>query len=171
MKKIILFLSILSFGFTKAQVAFGKTSVDGSAVLDFAENLHKGIILPWVEDLTKVSHSPGTLLYSSTDKKVLWFDGASWQDLSVNTGNVDTSEILNLPENEIITKSAVIIGDVETAPIGVLSLNKQRKALVLPKDDLPWQNIKKPEAGTIVYDTTNNLICVFNGTEWTFWGK
>ena len=101
----------------------------------------------------------------------MWYDGVAWQDLSVNVGQVDLSEIQNLEENNVVTGSAVIIGNPVNAPIGILSLNAPNKALILPKNISPWENIKKPEAGTIVYDTVNNLVCVFNGLEWTFWGK
>lgn len=169
MKKIISIVFIVAAQAVFGQVAIGKTTVDGSAILDFGENTNKGIILPWIEDLTKVTHSAGTFLYDATDKKVKWFDGTAWNDLSVHTGAVDLTEVKDLQESG--AQSGAIIGDVANAPIGVLVLNKPGKALVLPKSTEPWLNIKQPEPGTMVYDTTNNLICVFNGTEWTFWGK
>ena len=70
MRNLILILFVLSFNLGFSQVAFGgKTSIDGDGVVDFSENLNKGIILPWVEDTAKVSHTAGTLLYNSTEKK------------------------------------------------------------------------------------------------------
>lgn len=169
MKTIFSAIFLLSVQAVFGQVAIGKTSIDGSAILDFKENTNKAIILPWIQDLTKVTHSAGTLLFDATEKKVKWFDGTIWNDLSIHTGTVDLTEIKDLQESG--TQSGVIIGDVAGAPVGVVVLNKPGKALVLPKNTEPWLNIKQPEPGTVTYDTTNNLVCIFNGTEWTFWGK
>lgn len=172
MKNIISIILVLGFNYVFCQVAFGgKTTVDGSGVLDFSENLNKGIILPWVEDITKIKHSAGTLLFDVNEKKVKWYNGEVWEDLSVTEGAIDTAEIADFPENEIILKSAVILGEPNGAPIGVLSLNAANKALILPKNKEPWLTIKNPEPGTISYDTINDVICIFNGKEWTFWGK
>lgn len=171
MNKILILIFIANLGLVNAQVAFGKTSVDGSAVVDFVENSNKGLILPWVEDLTKIEHSAATLLYDTKNKKVIWFDGTTWKDLSIRPGAADLTETATYDENEKVTGSAVIIGDPGTASVGVLSLNKEGHALILPKNVMPWENIKNPEPGTITYDTVNNLVCIFNGVEWTFWGK
>lgn len=157
---IFSFISLCAF----AQVAIGKTEVEGSAILDFKSDTNKGIILPWTSSVT--NPSPGMLIYNTTDKKVMYRDNTTWQDLSINTGSVDTQEIENLSE----VGEGLIIGDVSGAAEGVLVLNDNTKALVLPKNSEPWLNIQDPEAGTIVYDTKNNLLCVYNGAEWTFWG-
>lgn len=158
---IFSFISLCAF----AQVAIGKTGVDGSAILDFKSDTNKGIILPWVDSSTGIT-SVGALIYGVSSKKVMYRDNTGWQDLSVNTGSVDTQEIENLSE----VGEGLIIGDVSGAAEGVLVLNDNTKALVLPKSSEPWLNIQDPEAGTIVYDTKNNLLCVYNGTEWAFWG-
>ena len=70
---------------------------------------------------------------------------------------------------EIVVKG-VYLGNEISCRQGVLILEDNSKALVLPKSNQPWLNIKNPEAGTLVYDTQNNLICIYNGLEWTFWG-
>lgn len=160
---IIVAINLLS-NLSTAQVAIGKETVDGSGILDFQANSQKGIILPWISDISLVEQ--GSLIYNAIDKKVKFRNGLNWQDLSIKEGQVDTSEID--PYNEL--GEGVIIGDKLNAPSGVLVLNRQDKALILPKNLNPWDNILKPEPGTITYDPDANLICIFNGTEWTFWG-
>lgn len=161
---IILLITILSPALI-AQVAIGKEAVEGSALLDFAADTQKGIILPWVDNQTITEK--GSLIYSVTDKKVMFYDGAAWQDLSLKEGAVITTEIDNFDE----VGEGVIIGVATSIKQGVLILEDSTKALVLPKSDKPWDNIKNPEAGTLVYDPIAKLICVYNGTEWTFWGN
>ncbi|MDO5655525.1 MAG: hypothetical protein Q4G27_05235 [Flavobacteriaceae bacterium] len=147
-----------------AQVAISKASVDGSALLDFAENSNKGLILPQVQG--DIAAIPGMLVYNADLKKVQFYNGNSWQDLSVKEGVVDLTETADLAE----TGSGIVIGDAVTAADGVLVLNQSGTALVLPKNQTPWINIKNPEPGTMTYDPENNVICIFNGLEWTFWG-
>lgn len=147
-----------------AQVAISKATIDGSALLDFAENSNKGLILPQIQgDITAI---PGMLVYNADLKKVQFYNGDNWQDLSMKEGIVDLTETADLAE----TGAGIIIGNAETAPEGVLVLNEIGKALVLPKNQTPWINIKNPEPGTITYDPENDLICIFNGLEWAFWG-
>lgn len=165
MKKYTFFILSLIGVYSFAQVAIGKTGVDGSAILDFSSSTNKGIILPWVDSSTGIT-SVGALIYDVSSKKVMYRDNSTWQDLSVNTGSVDTQEIDALNEKG----GGIIIGDSNSAAEGVLVLNDSSKALILPKSSEPWLNVKSPEAGTLVYDTQNNLVCVYNGTEWTFWG-
>ncbi|MFB9078942.1 hypothetical protein ACFFLS_10415 [Flavobacterium procerum] len=62
-----------------------------------------------------------------------------------------------------------VIGAQSSDVDGVLVLESSNKALILPKVVSPHLNIIKPMAGTICYDTVKKLLCVYNGTEWTFW--
>lgn len=165
MKKLYIVLLVSTFtNIAMAQVAIGKETVDGSGILDFQAETQKGIILPWVLDYSLVAE--GSLVYNAIDKKVQFRNGVSWQDLSVKEGAVDLSEIDLLDD----LGEGVIIGDKLDAPTGVLVLNRPGTALILPKNTTPWDNILNPEAGTITYDPNTDLICIFNGSEWTFWG-
>ncbi|MDG4946923.1 hypothetical protein NMK71_10915 [Weeksellaceae bacterium KMM 9713] len=164
MKTLFIIIFILSAPFIVAQVAIGKDDVEGSAVLDFASNTQQGIILPWITE-SSIAET-GSLIYSVEEKKVKFFNGSIWQDLSVKQGEVDTTEIDGFDE----VGAGVLLGNENSTLQGVLVLDDNSKALVLPKSNQPWLNIKNPEAGTLVYDSENKLICIFNGLEWTFWG-
>lgn len=164
MKNILYITFICLLSTASAQVAIGKSTVDGSGILDFAENTNMALILPQTND--GIVGVKGSLVYNIVEKKVQFYDGTTWKDLSIKTGNVDTSEIDGYTERG----NSIIIGDAATADDGVLVLNMPEKALILPKNITPWENIKNPEPGTITYDTNANLICVYNGVEWTFWG-
>ena len=173
MKKGLL-LCLLAFSqFYFSQVAIGKTNITNNSVsLEFGNisntNIQKGILLPWITDQEAVVKTPGTIIFDATDRKIKYFKGGEskiWEDLTIsNTGIVDVSKQNTLDENE---DSKVSIG-VPTNTPGVLVLEDTDKAMILPLID-GYQTIKNPSPGLIAYDTTNNLFCVFNGTEWTFW--
>ncbi|MEC5395705.1 hypothetical protein [Bergeyella sp. RCAD1439] len=171
MNRFWIVLGILFVDFFSAQVAFGgKLEVEGSAVVDFPEDTGKGVILPWLVKLDVVEHSAGTLGYSLEHKKVLWYNGESWEDLSLREGTVGELEEAELLESEPMNGGDVIIGEPLNVPQAVLALNAPGKALVLPRESKPWLSIREPEPGTMVYDKALRLWCVFNGLEWTFWG-
>ncbi|MTG99417.1 MULTISPECIES: hypothetical protein [Myroides] len=163
---ILLICTHLSFG----QSAIGKFEVEGEDVLlDFKEDDNRGIILSWVTKQDDVlDPEGGTLIYDANDKKVKYYMGGTvkkWEDLSVNTGLVDTSIQAGLVDE----RDPTIIGSQASTAKGALILEANDKAMVLPKMNSPHLNIKSPAAGTIVYDKVSKMLCVFNGKEWAFW--
>lgn len=163
MKARLIYMLCMLATLSYAQVAIEKDNIDGSGIVDFKLNSNKGIVLPYV--LQAPEDVPGSLLYDANKKKVLFYDGVEWKDLSRKEGMVDISK----GHVDRGSKQGVIIGD-DTQESGVLVLNDNKKALILPKNQEPWKNIKSPEAGTITYDLKNKVICIYNGKEWTFWG-
>ena len=184
MKKYIAIASILLSNLAFAQVAIGKKELSNGAVSlefgDYTAGQGKGLILPYVQDASSMNSSvPGTLVFDTSDNIVKYKTiGNSWVALTTNeittvesnpnfntAGQVDTS--LQNSYNEIATAKASIgtPSDIE----GVLVLEESQHAMVLPKVPNPHLNIINPEPGTIVYDTVNNQLAVFNGTVWSFW--
>ena len=161
MKKLILllFLPVL----LNAQVAIGKTQIDGSGILDFPAGTTNGIILPRVLDTEGMTAEPGTLVFDVATSRVKYFNGA-WADLSDKTGTSPT-----LIAGNDIAATGVIIGATSSTANGVLVLESADKALILPKIIDPVTSVKSPVAGMICYDPGTKLICVYNGTEWFFW--
>ncbi|WP_026038864.1 hypothetical protein [Myroides injenensis] len=169
-KTIVLIFSLFVGTHCFAQSAVGKFEVEGEDVLlDFKQDDNRGIILSWVtNENVVVNPSGGTLIYDSNDKKVKYYRSGAfkkWEDLSVNSGEVDLSIQEGIEDKGDFT----IIGDQSSTASGVLVLEANNKALVLPKMNDPHLNIKSPAAGTIVYDKKSKMICVFNGKEWAFW--
>ena len=172
MKKYI-FISALIFTATatKAQViinqAASQTLSSDSVLMEFGPE-NKGLLLPWVTDTSSVAGSvPGTMIYDTSDKKVKFLKAATWTDLSVDaTGVVDT--ILQDPITDAPTAKTIIGARTATAP-GILVLESDTKAMVLPKVASPHLNIIDPSPGMMVYDTTKKHLVVFNGTTWSFW--
>jgi hypothetical protein len=152
-----------------AQIAIGKSTVDGAGILDF--DAGKGIILPWVET-AGAADADGTLVFDTTDNKVKVKQNGVWVDLS-NTGTLDANRInavaTHLSKNENGTQ--FVLGSTSPTASGVLVLESTDKALILSKMASPHLNMVDPEPGTIVYDTDSKLLCVFNGSVWTFWGE
>ena len=166
MNKIILSIALFCMVCMKAQVAIGKTSVTNPSVsLEFATIENRGLILPYVENNSGISEN-GTIIYNTTDKKVKYLKGGSWFDLSVDaTGNADLSIQTSKTEK---TSAKVSIG-TPTSTDGILVLEDNNKAMILPKVASPHLNVINPAAGMMVYDTTARQLAVYNGTVWSFW--
>ena len=169
MKNTVLFISILfSFTYSFAQVAIGKTTVDGDGILDFQVGTFKGIVLPWVtSEASVISPVGGTLIYDTTTQRVKYYNGATWIDLSGKSGTVDTTAQNSLTD----VGDGIIIGANSSAATGVLILEATDKALILPKVDNAYLNIPNPVAGTIVYDPVSKTVQIYNGQQWSFWGE
>ncbi len=163
MRNLISGALILFAVLINAQVAIEKTSVDGDGLLDFAGGTNKGIILPMVSSTPNVVE--GTIVFDQTDKKVKYYNGA-WVPLSRNSGS--ERERTNVVNDVATTDKGVVIGDDSTAA-GILILESDNKALILPKVFSPELSVVKPEPGMMCYDLTTQRLSVFNGTKWEFW--
>ncbi|MCS3528768.1 hypothetical protein [Chryseobacterium sp. JUb7] len=169
MKKGFFTLIIMISGSLYSQVAIGKTTLESaSSSLEFGTE-NKGIVLPWVTDTSGIQNPVnGTLIFDASDKKVKVYQNNIWEDLSVDaTGIADTGLQDALTENSMAKMS---IG-VPTATSGILVLEDNDKAMILPKIASPHLNIISPSAGMMVYDTVKKQLAVFNGSVWTFWGE
>lgn len=192
-KKHIIALGALLFSSVAfSQVVIGGTT--GSAgtntdavLLDFPENQGKGIILPYVKDKSGISQEGTIILDASTpsDARVKFFNGQTgdgWVDLSgngainiasgdaLNTATVMNAVLANQPTDAESSTSQTIIGNVANAPDGVLVLNSDTKAMVLPIV-ADYTDVKNPSPGMMVYikKAGAKRLAVFNGSKWTFW--
>ena len=169
MKNILYILTVIFLSCTsaKAQVAIGKQTISSESVsLEFGSD-NRGLILPWVtskDDVTSVV--PGTFIFDSSDKKIKVKLANDWMALNLLTaGEVDTS--LQDSEAENITAKASVGKPTETA--GILVLEDDNKAMILPKVKSPHEKIVKPEPGMIVFDSKTQLLAIYNGSYWEFW--
>ncbi len=167
MKNVLVGIGLLTMTSAHGQMVVSKQSTHNSSVsLDFADYESRGLILPYVEQKANITEN-GTLIFDMLDKKVKYLKNNAWFDLSVNSsGKVDPG--LEIGGTEV-QNAKVSIGK-QTAVDGVLVLEDADKAMVLPRVAEPHLNIINPSAGMIVYDTTNKLLAVYNGTVWSFWG-
>ena len=127
------------------------------------------MMLPWVTNVSSLQNTVnGTLVFDISDKKVKSFQNNIWVDLSVNTSGIADSSLQdNLNDNSSAKTS---IG-TPTTTAGILVLEDNNKAMILPKVASPHLNIISPDAGMMVYDTVKKQLAVFNGSVWTFWGE
>lgn len=159
-------LSLVASSIFLAQVAIGKKLVDGnSTILDF-DNMSgntKGLILPVTLGFPKGSLVNGTFIFDITDNKVKVYENDTWKPLS-DAGN---SNVITL-NNTLELGKGVVIGAASTAD-GVLVLESQDKAMVLPKVASPHLIVKSPYPGMICYDTDSKTLAVFDGLVWNYW--
>lgn len=155
----------------QAQIAIGKQSVTNSSVsIEFGTE-NRGLILPYVENKAGVSEE-GTLIYDTTDHKVKYLNGSnSWVNYSEDDGTADTIGEADLSiqtgKSDLLT-AKVGIGN-PTSTDGILVLEDNNKAMILPKVASPHENIINPAPGMMVYDITKKQLAVYNGKVWTFW--
>lgn len=172
MKKYIV-ISALLFAATamQSQVIINKDATQSlssdSVLLEFGSE-NKGLLLPWVTNTASVAGAvPGTMVYDTSDKKVKFLKGNVWTDLSVDTTGVVDSALQDLITDAANAKT--IIGDRTATAPGILVLESETNAMVLPKVASPHLNIINPSPGMMVYDTVKKHLVVFNGTTWSFW--
>ena len=179
---------VLFSSFVFAQVAIGKSSVSNNSVSlefgDYVANQGKGIIVPWVTSATTMTTAvPGTIVYDTSDKILkykkpnnVWFNLSKNETATIGQQSVNTTGVVNTslqdnyngnPINDQ-TNAKTSIGRESTTP-GILVLEDNDKAMILPKVPSPHLNIKNPEPGLMVFDTTTKQLAVFNGKVWSFW--
>ena len=169
MKKTIILISLIASATAYSQVAIGKTILESaSSSLEFG-NENRGMMLLWVTNASGLQNTVnGTLVFDLSDKKVKSFQNNTWVDLSINTSGIADSSLQdNLNDNSSAKTS---IG-TPTTTAGILVLEDNNKAMILPKVASPHLNIISPDAGMMVYDTVKKQLAVFNGSVWTFWGE
>ncbi|WP_343643510.1 hypothetical protein [Chryseobacterium sp.] len=169
MKKISLIIIITASGILNAQVALGKTVLESaSSSIEFGSE-NRGLVLPWVTNTSDIQNPEnGTLVFDTSDMKVKVYQNNLWKDLSVDTtGIADTS----LQDSLADQPDAKVSVGTPSSVSGILVLEDNNKAMILPKVASPHLNIISPAAGMMVYDTQKKQLAVFNGTVWSFWGE
>lgn len=167
------------------------TNLNPSISLEFGDysgvsQQGKGLVLPWVNSADQtVNAVSGTVIYDTTDKIVKYKVPASvettgWKALSKNetatvNGNpsFNTAGAVNTGLQDAFADGPTAkasIGTPATSDVpGILVLESNTQAMILPKVASPHLNVIRPEAGTMVYDTVSRQLAIFNGTVWSFW--
>nr|WP_315034093.1 hypothetical protein [uncultured Chryseobacterium sp.] len=166
-KNISIVWSLMAFNLFFGQVAIGKQAVDGnSTVLDF-DNVSgntKGLILPATSGLPTGALENGTFVFDVTDNMVKVYENDTWKPLS----DAGSSSVIVVNNSAELGKG-VIMGTSTSTADGVLVLESQDKAMILPKVATPHVNVKNPYPGMICYDTTSKTLAIFDGTVWNYW--
>lgn len=183
MKNIFVIILLAMMSGAEAQViigdATGTTGDKTSVLLEFAAGQNKGIIVPYVRSLPTLNALVGGAIIldatTPTLARMKYYNGTAWIDLSGQDGNlVSPVDYLTIqPDATIAPETAAsktIIGAVSSTADGVLVLESNTKAMVLPTV-LDVQNIPSPSPGMMVYvnKTGAKRLAVFNGTKWSFW--
>lgn len=166
-KSIFTVAVVLVFNSISAQIAIEKETVDGnSTILDFnnTSTNTKGLILPATQGIPTGNPANGTFIFDASDDKIKVYENNTWKALS-DTGNGSAV----VPNSSDETGSGVVIGTPAGSAEGILVLESQDKAMILPKISSPHLNVKNPYPGMICYDTASKTFAVFDGTVWNYW--
>jgi len=166
MKTITTILAlILSIGLNAQdqKLAIGKTSVDGSALVDFGTEL-RGMVIAPISNVTSSGASAGTIAFDGNTGSFRYYDGTNWSAVvdggdegdDVATGTTDTYQ--QLIGTETSTATGVVIFGEDSG---------ENQALVLPKLANGNLKFKNPVTGLIYYDTVLKAVMVYNGNGWT----
>lgn len=193
MKKIFSIIAgvVSVFAFSQVQIGEGTVSPNTSVSLQFGTNGDaRGLILPWN---TTVAGSPaasytanttavnGTMIFDLSDYKVKYKIPTGWFDLTVKnkadvvkdaignniTNNTVDSSIQDNKTELSSARTTIGTNTTDTAD-GILVLTNTDQAMILPQVN-GYATVISPSAGTMVYDTANNMLCLYNGTVWSFW--
>lgn len=177
--KNILIIIIIACGInsTQAQVGIERDSqteiVRGDGLMDFPENATKGILLPRVDDTSSIATEGtvgGAIAFNMAKQRVEFYN----PDRNTWFGMTDASAIQVEGYTDFVniaSANGVIVEDgtgLDDAPTGVLVLESNERALILPQVPDATQ-LPSPKAGTICFDMASNSIAVFNGEVWSFW--
>lgn len=174
----IFFLGFTALGFSQVIIGddIGTISAGNKqgVLLEFAKSQNKGIILPYNRTLPLgTGLVGGTITVDATDVtkvKVVYYNDASWVDLSSGSQANISSSFTNQPNITETTAVGTIIGADSTSVNGVLILESATKAMVLPHVN-STDEIINPAPGMITYINKAGAqrLAVFNGAKWTFW--
>lgn len=92
------------------------------------------------------------------------YENDVWKSLS-DAGN---SSVV-ITNNSAETGKGVIMGEAASSADGVLVLESQNKAMILPQIAAPHLNVKSPYPGMMCYDTVSKTLAVFDGSVWNYW--
>ncbi|MDQ1805105.1 hypothetical protein RAH57_13995 [Chryseobacterium sp. CKR4-1] len=177
MRNILSITLILASQSAFTQVIIGNASGTAqnktSVLLEFAQGQNKGIVLPYTRTLP-TSPVEGTILLDATtasDARVKFYNG-SWTDLSGQGANVASALASQPTSSQAVenTDEKVVIGNPVSAAEGVLVLESESKAMILPYVD-NTDDIPNPAPGMMVYinKTGAKRLAVFNGSKWSYW--
>lgn len=153
-----------------AQLVIGKSEVSNNSILLEFGNEPMGIILPSVENAPGATG--GTFIFDTTDHSVKVLEernaGANdnWTNMTLNT-EPGISHVFENTGSDL--GEGVIIGAETTSKPGILVLESDSRAIVLPNVPNPHLNMPGVIAGTMVYDSAVSMIAVFDGTNWSYW--
>lgn len=186
MKKLLSILTIAVVSVLNAQViigdAVGTATTKTSVLLEFAKGAgqEKGIIVPYVRTLPTGSALVGGAIIldasvpsgtPGTQARVKFYNGTAWVDLSGQDANLITPVNYMTAQPIGVTETGkAIIGQSTSSADGVLVLESNTKAMVLPTVDNTDQIIK-PSPGMLVYINKSGAkrLAVFNGSKWSYW--
>ena len=153
---IFLFLS-----HTNAQIGIGTNTPDASAKLDITANGSAiGLLLPRLttteRDATIKSPSAGLVIYNSTTKVLeVAISGSLW----VNIVNGTTTAVAS---GATSSTGKIGIGTNTPDANAVLDVTSTTKGVLLPQA----ANDPTGVAGMIYYNTTSDIVKLYNGTSW-----
>ncbi|MDG4947015.1 hypothetical protein NMK71_11390 [Weeksellaceae bacterium KMM 9713] len=179
MKTIInIIIASLTLGAMSAQVAIEKDVMSSSSViLEFndtrvgnSNGVNKALILPVVSTINSNSVA-GTIWFDAAANKIQHFkmNGVDKQVVDMSAAGSDESTP-SFDEEANISNGTIIGEETPNTPPGVLVLEANDKAMVLPVVD-GVRAVINPEPGSMVYDRSTKSVAVFNGEVWSFWGK
>lgn len=190
MKHTFFILALFFSQSVYSQVIFGDdigtvpTGQKTSVLVEFAAGQNKGLILPYVRTLPSgTGLAEGTIILDATNAEnatiryyngVISGDGSNgWFDLSSGRGGDISLALSAQPSSAQVVENdvaKVIIGAAESPADGVLVLESDSQALVLPMVN-STDDVADPAAGMMVYvnKTGAKRMAVYNGSVWTYW--
>lgn len=190
MKSLLTIITFLIFNSTFSQVIIGNNvgtvpaGQKSSVLLEFAAGENKGIILPYLRTVPSgTGLAEGTIILDASNpanSKIKYYNGLislqstdGWVDLSSGKSANISNYMTIQPSSASVAEDPagkVIIGASNTSADGVLVLESDSKAMVLPMVE-NTDEVPDPAPGMMLYINKAGAkrLAVFNGEGWTYW--
>jgi len=190
MKSLLTIITFLIFNSTFSQVIIGNNvgtvpaGQKSSVLLEFAAGENKGIILPYLRTVPSgTGLAEGTIILDASNpanSKIKYYNGLislqstdGWVDLSSGKSANISNYMTIQPLSGSVTEDPVgkvIIGASNTSADGILVLESDSKAMVLPMVE-NTDEVPDPAPGMMLYINKAGAkrLAVFNGEGWTYW--
>jgi hypothetical protein len=126
-------------------------------------NIKSGIILPSTTiTATQKVETEGAILYDTINKGLVYSNGNTW------VGNASFISQTK-KDNKNVSNAKIKIASIElnNEQLNLKALAKEGfKPPILSEEEI--KKIYNPKIGTLVYNTTEKFIMIFNGTEWLY---
>ena len=137
------------------------SSPDQSAMLD-VKATDRGILIPRISTNNRnliPSPGKGLLLYNSTTNQFNFYNGSIWSQIE-SSFITSTTGSLSSPGGVSISASPGSSPEISS----ILDVKDPTRGILIPRNSMG--SVINPADGLLIYDTTNNSFCFYDGIQW-----
>ena len=158
---LISFLACGSLLFSQVGINTDGSMPESSAMLDVKSTTH-GVLIPRLSSASRnlvQSPATGLIIYNTTANRFDYFNGSHWDQVEV-VYTSSSAGTLSVGGGVAINTSSTIVADNSA----MLDVNDPSRGILVPRTTPGL--IVSPAEGLLIYDSSTDLLTVYNGTRW-----